>query len=101
MCRGARPRATLRGGTQNSSAGDPAAGPDHPRELAERGRRIVDVAEEIGEGEVVELAVGEWQRLGLALDQLDAVGERRSPASFARARSSIAALWSIPTTRHP
>jgi len=58
-------------------AGDAAAGPDHPGELAKRGRRIVDVTEEIGEGEVVERAVVEREGLGLADEQLDAGGERR------------------------
>ena len=67
----------------------------------ERRRRVVDVAQQVGEGEVVELAVGERQPLRLALDQLD-------PRARARARRASArrapgehrrALWSRPTTR--
>ena len=52
--------------------GDRAAGTDDPRQLAQRRRRVVDVAEQVGEREPVELAVGEGQAVGARLDELDA-----------------------------
>src|SRR5262245_54501279 len=42
---------------------DRAAGPHDAGELDEGGARIVDVAEEVREGEVVERGVGEGQRV--------------------------------------
>src|ERR1019366_3133133 len=43
---------------------DPPTRRDDARELAQRGRWIVDVAQQVGEGQMVELAVGERQLLG-------------------------------------
>src|SRR5579862_8202969 len=50
---------------------DDAARADDPRELAERCCRVTDVAQEVGEGQRVELAVGERQRHRTRLDELD------------------------------
>ena len=55
---------------------------------------IGDVAQEVRERQVVERAVGEGQRLGGRLDELDAIAEARP-----RARASISGLWSTPVTR--
>ena len=49
-----------------------------PRELRERRARIVDVAKEVREREVVEGAVGERERLGRGLDELDAIPQPSS-----------------------
>src|SRR5260221_553108 len=43
--------------------GEPAAGAQHAGELGERRRRIVDVAEQIGEGDVIEGGVTEGEPL--------------------------------------
>jgi len=48
---------------------------NHPRELPERRRRILDVAQQVGEGEPVEGAVGKRQPIGLADDELDVGAE--------------------------
>src|SRR3954452_4393361 len=56
---------------------DAAAGPHHARKLAQRRTRIIDVAQQIGEREVVELAVAEREPLGLAADEGDEPFERR------------------------
>ncbi len=56
---------------------DPSARLDDARQLAQRRGRIIDVAQQVGEGEVVELAVGERQPLGLTLEQRDARCELR------------------------
>src|SRR5205085_7862576 len=47
------------------------AGPYDSRELAQGRSRIVDVAQQVGEGEVVELAVPEREPLGLAAHERD------------------------------
>jgi hypothetical protein len=46
-----------------------AAGLQYPSELGHGRRGIADVAQEIGEGHVVETVVGEGQVLGPALDE--------------------------------
>ena len=63
--------------------GDPAARAQHARELAHRRGRILHVAQQVRERERVEARVGEGQRLGLRLHELDA--RARTPRS-ARAR---------------
>ena len=55
--------------------GDRPARLHHPGQLGERRRRVVDVAEQVGERERVEGGVLEGQRLRAALDELDAVAE--------------------------
>ena len=55
---------------------DPAARLDHAGELAHRRRAVVDVAQQIGERQRVELGVGERQLLGLAADEPHPTGER-------------------------
>ena len=68
--------------------GDRPSGFDDPRELGERRGGIVDVAQQVGEGQVVELGVGERELLGLAGDvAFAAPGCRR-----ARAVASISGL---------
>src|SRR5581483_293221 len=52
--------------------GDDAARPDDPRELSQRRRRVADVTQEIGEGQRIELAVRERERVSARLDELDA-----------------------------
>ena len=54
---------------------DPAAGLDHAGELAHGARPIIDVAQQVGEREGVELAVGERQPLGLAGDERDPLSQ--------------------------
>ena len=56
---------------------DPPARLDDASELTHRRRTVVDVAQQIGEREGVELTVGERQPLGLAADERDSRGERR------------------------
>ena len=62
---------------------DRPAGPHDAHELAQRRSGVVDVAQEIGEGQRVELRVVERQRLRAALAQLDPPAE---PARATRAR---------------
>ena len=76
--------------------GDRPARTDDARQLAQRRGRVVDVAQEVGERERVELAVGERQ------------AARRSPrrarsgrSARRRASASISGLWSTPTTVQP
>ena len=69
--------------------GDPTAGLTTRASSAQGRRRVVDVAQQVGEGQVVELAVGERQPLGLALDQLDPRRELGPPASARRAPASM------------
>ena len=75
-------RAGASGGTPNSSDAMRPAGAQHARELAHRCRRVVHVAQQVGEGDHVEAGVRERERLGLALDQLHAraiqAGEARA-----------------------
>ena len=61
-----------------------AAGPDDPGELTQRRRHVVDVAQEVREGEGVELPVGEGQVFGPSLAQLDPLAQslRARPARF-------------------
>ena len=54
-----------------------AAGFDHPSQLAQGGGTIVEITQQIGEGEGVELSVGEGQALGLPGDEPHAVGHLR------------------------
>ena len=51
--------------------GDRPARTHDPRQLAQGGGRVVDVAQEVGKGEAVELAVGERQAGRAAQDELD------------------------------
>ena len=74
------------------------AGPDDARELAQRRGHVVDVAEEVREGERVELPVGERQRLGAPLAQLDPVAQPGVPRSAHVPAASISGLWSTPIT---
>ena len=71
---------------------DRPAGPHDARELAQRRRGIVDVAQEIGERERVELAVVERQLLGAALAQLDARREAGALDARAAGREHLGAL---------
>ena len=59
------------GGDEEVEHRDSAAGPDDSRDLPHRGGRVVDVTEEIREGESVERGVRERKVLGLALTKLD------------------------------
>ena len=74
---------------------DDTAGADDSRELREGRGRVVDVAKEVREGQMVEGAIVEGKRLGRGLDELDAVAEA------ACAIASISGLWSRPVTRNP
>ncbi len=62
-------------GNAELERGDDTSSPDDPRELAERGARVVDVPEEVGERDVAERMVGRRDRLGGSLDERDAVSE--------------------------
>ena len=53
---------------------DPPAGFDHPGQFAHRRRAVVDIAQQVGERQRIELAVGERQPLGFA-------SARRSPGT--------------------
>ena len=76
-------------GTPNSSAAIGAAGPHHPRQLAQHGRRVVHVAQQVGVDERVHRPVVERQRLRLSLDELDPLARGRPPAPVrGRARAS-------------
>ena len=77
--------------------GDAPAGPHDPRQLAQRRGGILDVAQQVGEGQRVEARVRERQRLGLARARGCTLGLRPCREAL-RARASIAALWSMPTT---
>ena len=68
-------RANGTGGYAKLERRDKAAATDDPRELRQGRTRFVDVAEEIREGQVVEGAVGEWERFGRGLDELYAPAE--------------------------
>ena len=90
-CTASTARATAGdGGTRELQRGDAPAGPHDARELAQRRRRIVDVAQQVGERQVVELAVGERQALRLAVDERHAPRERprRARAAPGRRRAS-------------
>ena len=50
---------------------DPAAGLDHARQLAHRRRWIVDIAQQVGERERVEVTVGKRQLLGVRTEASD------------------------------
>ncbi len=54
---------------------DRSARADDPGQLAYRRRGVVDVTEEVREGEVVERRVGEGKLVGRGLDELDAPAE--------------------------
>src|SRR4029079_17270772 len=54
---------------------DRAAGTDDARELAHRRGRVVDIAEEVREREMVEGGIGEGKRVGRRLDELHAIAE--------------------------
>ena len=64
-------------------------------ELGERGGRIVDVAQEVGEREVVERGVGEGDRRGGRLHELDAVAEP-APRHGEHVRALIEAGHAVP-----
>ena len=68
-------RATGFGGSMNSSEAMRPPGLTDAGELAQGRRRVLDVAKQVGEGQVVELAVLEWQRFSFTADELDARGE--------------------------
>ena len=51
--------------------GDATTGLHDPGQFAERGAWILDVADQVGEREVVEIAVAEGQGLGFAANQRD------------------------------
>ena len=58
--------------------------------------RVVDVAQEVGERERVELRVVEGQRLGVPLAELDRLAEPAASLHGRAAGSSIPALWPKP-----
>ena len=64
-------------GTPNSSIPIRPPGRTTLASSRHRGGAIVDVAQQVGERERVELAVGKRQLLGLAADQFEAPGQRR------------------------
>ncbi len=86
---GARHR---RSGYEELERGQTAAWPHDARQLAERRCRIVDVAKQVGEGQPVEARVGEVERLGPPLDELDPVGEARARDSPPAALEHLDAL---------
>src|SRR2546421_2558270 len=54
---------------------DPAARLDHACKLAHRRGRIIDITQQVGEGESVECTVLERQLFGMALHELNSVRE--------------------------
>ena len=74
--------------------GDGAAGADDARQLRERRARVVDVAEQVGDGEVVERCVRKGNGLGGAPARAPPL--RRACAARV---ASISSLWSSPVTR--
>ena len=50
---------------------DPAAGPQHPLRLADRGSVVRDRAEPVGADDGVEEVIGEVERLGVADSHVD------------------------------
>ena len=64
-----------RGRNAELQARHPAARPDHASELGQRRLRIIDVAQQVGEGQRVEAGVREGKLLGPASDQADPVGQ--------------------------
>ena len=66
---------------------DRPSGPDDPRELGEGRGGVVDVPQQVREGEVVERRVGERELVGGSLDERDAVAE-----ALARAGEHLRAL---------
>ena len=71
---------------------DDAAGSHDASELAQRRGDVVDVAEEVRERQRVELGVGERERLGAALAQLDPLREARVRDPLAPGREHLRAL---------
>src|SRR5690242_21515289 len=72
---------------------DAPPGRYHARKLAQRRTWIVDVAQQVGEREVIELAVTERERLRLAPYERDEMLERRVPReSGAGGREHLGAL---------
>ena len=65
---------------------DPPAGLHDARQLAHRRGGVVDVAQEIGEGEMVEGLVGEWQPFGARAN------ERHVAVAFDRGAEHVRAL---------
>ena len=73
------------------------AGPDDADELAQRRGHVVDVAEQVGEGDGVELPVRERQSLG-SPSRSSIRSLRPARATRSRPAASISGLWSTPTT---
>jgi hypothetical protein len=71
---------------------DRSAGADDPRQLAQRRRYVVDVAEEIREGERVELGVGEGQGFGPSVAELDPFAQTGACDLVAPGRKHLGAL---------
>ncbi len=71
---------------------DRPAGAHDAGELAQRRAVVVDVAQEIREGERVELSVGERQRLRASLAQLDPLAEAGLHDALASRREHLGAL---------
>ena len=65
------------GGDAELEAGDNAAGLHDPCELAQRRPRLIHVAQQVGEGEVVELILSKGQPLSFALDEARPGGQAR------------------------
>ena len=68
-------RARGSAGNAELERGDDTSSANYPRELAERGARVVDVPEQVGESDVVVGVVGKRDRLRGSLDERDAVPE--------------------------
>src|SRR5438094_6424360 len=75
---------------------DAAARADHPHELAHGGRGIVDVAQEVREGQVVEGFIWERQRLGASADERDVSIARGGGSKHVRTSVETENLAAIP-----
>ena len=72
---------------------DPPAGADHARELSQRRQPVVDVAQQVGEREAVELCIGERKPLGLAAHEAHALVQLgRGGEARPRSREHLLAL---------
>ena len=87
-------RAAAASGDAELDHPDPPARFDHARELAHRRGAVVDVAQQVGERQRVELAVGERELLGLALDERDARRSSGCSRQAAARAASMCSLWS-------
>ena len=68
------------------------AGAQYPRQLPHRRGRVIDVAQQVGEGDRVEALVGERQPLGLGLQELHRrprLGSEASPRGSQHRRALI------------